>query len=253
LRRPGRVGTVVFDCDNTLAAVEGIEALARAHREEVERLTEAAMGGAVPLEAVYGRRLALVRPSRARVEQLAGEYIDALVPDAREVVAALRTEGIAVYVLSGGLLPAVLGVARELGLEADVVDAVDVRFDEHGAYAGFDASSPLARSGGKAEMLASRGASLPRPLMLVGDGVTDLEARHVVDLFVGFAGAVAREAVLGGADLAVRAFSLAPILPIALAGEPPRDPAARALFERGLAMLEPGVRASLSYVSTAER
>jgi hypothetical protein len=74
-----------------------------------------------------------------------------------------------------------------------------------------------------------------------------------VDLFVGFAGAIERPAVVAGADVVVRGLSLAPILPIALAGEPPRDRVARALFERGLVLLDDTVRASLSYVSTAEQ
>ena len=32
--------TVVFDCDSTLSAIEGIEALASARRDEIRALTE---------------------------------------------------------------------------------------------------------------------------------------------------------------------------------------------------------------------
>ena len=62
--------TVVLDCDSTLSDMEGIEELASEHREEVARLTDAAMRGELPLEQVYGRRLDLVRPGRARMEAL---------------------------------------------------------------------------------------------------------------------------------------------------------------------------------------
>jgi len=230
-------GTVVFDCDSTLSSVEGIEELAGAHRDEIARLTEAAMRGEIPLEQVYGKRLAIVRPTRARVAELARTYVETLVPDAREVVRALRGEGILVRILTGGLLPALDELLRELDLSRDDVAAVDMRFDDAGEYAGFDEGSALARSGGKLVVLRSWATSLRRPILLVGDGATDLEARPAADAFIGFAGVVQRPAVMAAADVVIRSRSLAPVLPLALGDAPPRDPAARSLFDRGLAML----------------
>ncbi len=197
-----RFGTVVFDCDSTLSALEGIDELA-AGRPEVVELTHAAMRGEIPLEQVYGRRLELVRPSRERVQALGRQYIEALVPGARETVAALRAAGVRVRVVSGGLLPAVLLLARELGLAAQDVAAVDVYFAGDGAYAGFDAASPLARSGGKAAVLAAWRPELPAPVLMVGDGVTDLEARPPADAFAAFTGVVARPPIVAAADFVV--------------------------------------------------
>lgn len=205
--------TIVFDCDSTLARVEGIDELAGAHAEEIRALTDAAMEGTIPLEEVYGRRLSIIRPTRARVESLGREYAAALMPDARETVAALRFLGKSVRVVSGGLLPAVRAVALELGLADDDVRAVDVRFDEAGEYAGFDAASPLARSGGKAVVLAAW--SLPRPALMVGDGATDLEARPAVDAFAAYMGVAFRPVVASGADFVLRDPSLAPVLALA--------------------------------------
>ena len=234
-----RFASVIFDCDSTLSALEGIEALAASHREEVTALTEAAMRGEVPLEQVYGRRLALVQPTRARLEALGQEYIDALVPDTREVIAALRAAGVSVRIVSGGLLPAVVALARELGVpERDVV-AVPIRFDRAGEYAGFDERSPLARSGGKRSVLEDWGSTLPRPVMFVGDGATDLEARPLVDCFVAFAGVIERPAVVQAADVVVRVSSLAPILALALGDDPPADPAHHAIFTKGWSLLPP--------------
>ena len=230
-----RFNTVVFDCDSTLSAVEGIDELAGNAREEIARLTDAAMRGEVPLEAVYGRRLEIARPSRAQVE--------ALVPHAHEVVSALRDEGIVVRLISGGLLPAVRAVAVELGLAEDDVAAVDVRFDARGSYTGFDEQSPLARAGGKREVLAQWRAILPRPVMFVGDGATDLEARDVVDRFVAFAGVVERAAVVAGADAVIRARTLAPVLPLALGEEPPAPSAHRRTYDLGLSFIEDTARA----------
>ena len=167
--------------------------------DEVARVTEAAMRGEIPLEDVYGRRLELVRPSREQVEALGERYVRTLVTDARETIAALLAEGIEVRVMSGGIRQAVVPLAIALGLTERAVAAVDVHFTSAGEYAGFDQASPLARSGGKRTVLERWLPELPRPIMLVGDGATDLEARPPADTFVAFAGVVERPAVIDAA------------------------------------------------------
>lgn len=226
--------TVLFDCDSTLSAIEGIDELAVHCREDVERLTDAAMRGRVPLEEVYGRRLELVRPTRSAIEALSRQYVTRLVPDARETIAALHAAGVDVRIVSGGLLPAVLAVAHVLGVAPNRVEAVDILFNDDGSYAGFDGSSPLARSGGK--RTAIERWHVDRPAMMVGDGTTDLEARPVVDLFVAFAGVVERPSVVNAADTVIRANSLAPLLPLVLhVGELFQAPH-RSVYERGAAL-----------------
>jgi phosphoserine phosphatase len=235
-----RFRTVIFDCDSTLTSLEGIDLLAGAigpeRRAEVEELTDAAMRGVVALEEVYAQRMALVRPSREDLDALGQRYIETLVDDARETVAALRAEGVDVRVVSGGMLPAILILTRHLGLPDEVVAAVDVYFDDDGEYADFDAGSPLAYAGGKRVAIERWLPELERPIAMVGDGMTDLEAQPVVDAFIAFAGVVERPTVVGAADIVVRAPSLAPILPLALDGEPPRDPTAQTVFEKGMRM-----------------
>lgn len=209
--------SVVFDCDSTLVAVEGIDELSGPFRDQIRALTDAAMQGAVPLEEVYGRRLELIRPTRDRVEEIGRAYVRALVPDARETVAALRWLGKAVRIVSGGLRPAVDAVARELGVREEDAASVGVAFDAAGAYAGYERGSPLARSGGKAEVI--RGWKLPRPVLLVGDGATDAEARPVVDAFAAYMGVEYRPAVAEAADFVLREPSLAPVLSLACSDE----------------------------------
>lgn len=195
--RPPPYDLVVFDCDSTLCGLEGIEELAR-DNPEIARLTQAAMAGEVPLEEVYGRRLAHIRPSRADVEHIAQRYVDTLLPNAGALVAALLALGKRVGIVSGGLLPAVLAVGRTLGVPDEMVRAVDLSFDGRGAYAGYEEDSPLARAGGKVHVLAA----LRRPgerLAFVGDGATDLEAAGEVDRFIAFGGVERRPAVLARA------------------------------------------------------
>lgn len=207
-----RFGTVIFDCDSTLSAIEGIDELGSGGSEDIAGLTAAAMSGALALEAVYGARLALIRPSRAQIESLASRYIADAVPGALETVRGLLEGGVVVRIVSGGIRQAILPFAEWLGLDAGAVAAVDLRFDLEGDYAGFDEASPLARSGGKRVIIESWKGTLPGPFLLVGDGVTDLEARPAVDRFLAYAGVVDRPTVTGSADAVLRGPSLTPIL-----------------------------------------
>jgi phosphoserine phosphatase len=218
---PPPYGTVVFDCDSTLSEIEGIEELAREHRDEVARLTARAMDGELPLEEAYGARLDLIRPNREAVLAVADLYLRRAVPGARALVGALRALEKRVVVVSGGLLPAVLPFARALGVEGeDSVHAVDVRFDGSGAYLDFDRDSPLARSGGKVPVLRSivarEGAGR---VAFIGDGATDLEAAGEVDRFVAFGGVAPRAAVLEAARVRVLEADLAALAPHLLTGE----------------------------------
>ncbi|HUE96690.1 MAG TPA: HAD-IB family phosphatase [Longimicrobiaceae bacterium] len=230
--------SIIFDCDSTLCGIEGIDELAGEQAAEIRALTEAAMEGALALEEVYGRRLELIRPSRARVADLGRLYIERLVEDARPTVAALRWLGKQVRIISGGLRPPVEAVARALELEAADVGAVGIAFEDDGAYADFERGSPLARSGGKAAVV--RAWALERPVMLVGDGATDLEARPEVDLFVAYMGVAYRPKVAVGADIVLTAPSLAPVLAIASNAEDRhrlRESEWAGILERGLDLL----------------
>jgi phosphoserine phosphatase len=209
-----RFRSVVFDCDSTLVRIEGIDELAGPRRAEVQRLTDLAMEGGIPLEEVYGHRLRLITPSREQVEAIGRAYVESLVDGARETIAALLRLGIDVRVISGGLLPPVLAVAAELGLGPEKVAAVGIDFDEQGRYRDFERSSPLARSGGKLDVV--RGWNLSRPSLMVGDGMTDLEAKPVVDAFVAFAGVVHRPLVVAAADHVITGPSLEPVLGLVL-------------------------------------
>lgn len=219
----------VFDCDSTLSRIEGIEELAQEQRAAVTAMTQAAMEGQVPLEEVYGRRLQLVAPTQALVRAVGARYVAELVDDAAAVVAALQTLGKDVHILSGGVRPAVLVVAAHLGVPESHVHAVDLRFAPDGSYQGFDQHSPLARRGGKPVALRQAVAD-PAAAVLVGDGVTDLEARDLVGLFVGFGGVAVRAEVERQSPVFVRCPSLAPLLALALTPAEQDDLARRTAF-----------------------
>ncbi len=93
------------------------------------------------------------------------------------------------------------------------MEAVDLFFDGAGEYAGYDEAYPTTRSGGKPEVVRALKAELrPARVVMVGDGVSDLETRPEVDLFVGFGRYMAREKVRAGAAAFVHALEEIPAL-----------------------------------------
>lgn len=203
-----RFNSVVLDVDSTLSALEGIDWLASLRGSEVEEtiagLTDQAMRGVIPLESVYRQRLEAVRPTSAEVAELAIQYVSNLAPNAKESIALLRSRGVEVVVVSGGLREAILPLAAEVGLKPDAVHAVPVFFDERGDYAGFDERSVLARQNGKREAVSR--LNLRPPIIAVGDGMTDTEIRECADSFAAYTGFVRREAVIAKADLVIEDF-----------------------------------------------
>ena len=204
---------VCFDCDSTLSRIEGIDELAsRAGlASQIAPLTAAAMDGTLTLDAVYAKRLSVVRPDRAALAWLGKRYVDELVPGAKETINALHHLGKAVYIVSGGLLPAIAHLAEELEIPRDHTFAVDVKFGSDGSYQDFDRQSPLARYDGKA--VVCRSLANPNSMIaMVGDGVTDLAARTGGAYIVGFGGVVQRPAVVKGADAFVPGPNLTAVL-----------------------------------------
>lgn len=218
--RPPPYDTIVFDCDSTLSAVEGIDELARLAGVDVSDLTRRAMDGELALEEVYGLRLERIRPTRESLERVGGLYVERALKHAGALVRALRSLEKRVCIVSGGLRPAVARIAAELGVEPVEVFAVDVELARDGTYAGFDQRSPLARGGGKPEVLrALARAGGASAICLVGDGVTDLEAAEEVARFVAFGGVERRAAVFAAAAVQCASADLAALVPLLLAAD----------------------------------
>ena len=189
-----------FDVDSTLVTIEGIDVLASGN-PEIARLTEAAMNGEVPLEEVYARRLAIIRPTRAAVDALAQRYLESLVDGAEAVIATLQRGGAVIHLVTAGIEQAVLPLAARLGVPN--VHAVRLFFDADGDYEDFDRRSLLTRTGGKELVVRAVRARSKGKAAMIGDGASDLEAKPAVDLFIGFGGVHERSVVRENADVFV--------------------------------------------------
>ncbi len=205
---------ICFDCDSTLSAVEGIDELARKSGafDQVAALTNQAMNGEIALQAVYGKRLQLIKPDKAAIDWLSQLYITQMVDDADTVISSLQQRGKDIHIISGGIRQAILPLAEKLKIPAAKVHAVNIVFDEEGCYQGFDTQSPLAQSGGKAEIC--KRLSSDKQSVMIGDGNTDLEAKQAGAVVIGFGGVAERERVKQEADYFVGGPSLRPVLDV---------------------------------------
>ncbi len=211
----GPVKWVIFDCDSTLSEIEGVDELAALRGSEVEaqvaELTRLAMEGEIAIGEVFARRMDLIRPDREECERIGQRYIDTMEPTAQSVIRALRAKGWQVAILSGGFAPVIGPLAGLLGIER--VEAVPLLFAEDGRYLDFGRDYPTTRNGGKTEVISAlKAETSPDFVVMVGDGVSDLETKPEVDLFVGFGRYAAREKVKAGADAFI--YSLEELLPL---------------------------------------
>jgi HAD superfamily phosphoserine phosphatase-like hydrolase len=203
-----RFNSIILDVDSTLSDIEGIDWLAAQRGAEIEAwsagLTEKAMQGDIPIEAVYSERMRIVKPTLVEIQELAKIYIERVATHAAETIAKFRANNVEVVLVSGGLREAILPLARELGVGPENVHAVSVFFDEKGGYAGFDDASLLTRQSGKRTIVGQM--DLKGPILAVGDGMTDCEIKAVVQGFAAFTGFTRREAVIERADYVIENF-----------------------------------------------
>ncbi len=246
---------IFFDCDSTLSSIEGIDELARLKGKEgrVGLLTNKAMDGELDLADVYGKRLKAIKPTRAQLKAVEERYWEATVEDAQAVIAALKALGAHVFIISGGLIDAVKGFGRRLGVDPARIRAVELEYNELSGrwwdysepqaqqsktYLDYD-EGPLTASSGKAAIISELAGALPGRRMMIGDGSSDLATKSAVELFVGYGGVVARDQVRAESDIFLRCASLAAILPLAAGRrgwESLRGSAHESVYRKGISL-----------------
>ena len=194
---------LLFDCDSTLSAIEGIDELGRLRGPEVfkavEEMTTKAMEGSTPMESIFAKRLDMIKPTLKELESIGQKYIQQVEPTAVDTIKKLKANGWTVMIVSGGFTQAIRPLAQYLGIER--VEAVELRFNADGSYAGYVESCPTAKSKGKNVVaLKLRDEFKAYQTVLVGDGASDLEVKGDVDKMIGFGRYTPRPKVKAGAD-----------------------------------------------------
>lgn len=205
-----KIDTIIFDLDSTLVTIEGLDWLAKEKKidHEVRNLTKLSMDGRVNFSKAMAKKMEIISPSRSDIQKMGEAYLKNLVPDVKDTINVLSKKGIDVWVVTGNFEPAVQMVANELGIRKENVRSNIIYYDKFGNYNGFDTKNPLSANYGKAVVIKQIPNYSKRTIAFVGDGVTDLEAKSVVNVFIGFGGVVEREVVKANADIYITDASL---------------------------------------------
>lgn len=198
-----RAQAVCFDVDSTVATEEGIEVLAEycGAGAAVRDWTNRAMGGEVPFRKSLVARLDLMRPSEAILQTCLKEHPASFTPGFEKLISELRARDIDVFLVSGGFRQMIAPLAKLLNVPESNIYANNLLFGTDGEYVGFDPDEPTSSEGGKARVAQSLKDKFGYdPLVMIGDGATDMEARPPADVFIGYGGVVERAAVAKGAD-----------------------------------------------------
>lgn len=213
--------TAVFiDVDSCLCAIEGIDELARIYGmyDEVALLTTKAMNGEIPFESVFEKRLGMIQPALKDLEAVAELYLATLTPFAKQTLDLLQRHGVEVNLLSAGYVNALLPLARELGIRDTHLLANTLFFDGDGHYAGYDETNPLTKRGGK--LIVLKKLQLEKKvrgkIAIIGDSTSELEAKPVVDLHMGFGGWKERARIPDESDIFIKNTTFAPFIPLIL-------------------------------------
>ncbi|MDA0803135.1 MAG: HAD-IB family phosphatase [Planctomycetota bacterium] len=215
-----RRGTLILDFDSTIVSVEALDELARMvlkhspTRDEVvariEAITRAGMEGSMSIQESLAQRMALLSFSREALPPLIEHLRGCITPSFAKHRETIAHRSSRIHVVSGGFIEWVAPVCESLGILGAHCHANRLRFDSRGQCAGIDPSSTLARAGGKPQTIrqlrSDRG--LYAPIVLVGDGATDLEAKQAgaVEAFVAYTEHAHRPAVAAGADAIASSF-----------------------------------------------
>ncbi|RHY27492.1 hypothetical protein DYB32_006733 [Aphanomyces invadans] len=218
---------VCFDVDSTVCSEEGIDVLA-AHCGQGQRVaawTTKAMNGGVKFEDALAARLDIIKPSRKDIADCLRVHPPQLTPGIESLISGLHARNIHVYFVSGGFRLMIAPIADRLHVPSTNVFANTIHFDANGYYAGFDDTEMTSRDSGKPRVLEMYDTSALKlslhssqccrlkkahgykTVVMVGDGVTDMQAKPPADLFVGFGGVVERDVVKKNADWFVKDFA----------------------------------------------
>ena len=211
------VSAIVFDCDGTLTAMEGIDELAK-HRgveKEVKLLTEEAMGKSGINPNLYEKRLRLVKPTQEEVLALGADYYSKQVPDIKEIIQLYLRLHKAVYIISAGLYPAVSIFGQLLHVPSENIFAVGIQFDKQGQFLSYDKTSPLIHNHGKREIITHL-KDKHKKIIYVGDGLNDYATYDLVTRFIGYGGIFYRENIAALCKHYIRSASMTPLLPLSL-------------------------------------
>jgi len=207
---------IIIDFDSTFTKVEGLDELAaialtgHPQREQIVQqitdLTNKGMNGEMSFSEGLHKRIALLKASRAHIEELVS-FLRTKVSDSFQRNKQFLTENADhIYIVSSGFKEFIVPVVTEFGLRADHVYANEFRFDAEGNIMGIDENNVLSTDGGKIKLLSS--LNLEGEVYAIGDGYTDYQLKEsgLASRFYAFTENIERPKVVAVADHIATSF-----------------------------------------------
>ncbi|XP_018333970.1 phosphoserine phosphatase [Agrilus planipennis] len=189
---------VCFDVDSTVIQEEGIDELAGflGKGNEIARLTREAMSGDMTFRQSLNIRLNILQPTLVQIRDFVRTKPPTLTPGIKKLVDVLHSRNVPVFLVSGGFKCFISPIASKLNIPIENVFCNRLKFYYTGEYAGFDENAFTSESGGKGLVVNYLKQTFGfKKLVMIGDGMTDLEASPPADAFIGYGGNIIREKV----------------------------------------------------------
>ena len=185
------MATIIFDFDSTLVGCESLELILKEKlkdrpeaKNEILEITQQGLRGVIPFSESLARRLAIASPSLKEVEEFGFKALGMITLGMKKLITEWISQGVDVWVVSGGIYESLLPVCRYLGIKDSHVMAVKLLWGNQGEFIGIDPNDALSRS--KIEGVADVSSQWNKPTVVVGDAVSDyrLYEQNIVEHFV---------------------------------------------------------------------
>jgi len=177
------MGTVIFDFDSTLIDCESLEEILKSKgvsKDKFESITKKGMEGKIPFVESLKMRLALAPLTLDDFKSFGIKAIDHMTQGIDKLIDDLQQKGVEVWIISGSFKEAILPLADKLKIPKNQILALDF----FGPY--------------EDKQDQARGIKWNRPVIIVGDGMTDYELvrANMADRFIVFTRHIKRDAVV---------------------------------------------------------
>lgn len=196
---------VVIDFDSTIIQAESLDILAavcnrsETIQEEIKHITNLGMIGNISIQESLSQRVKLINASLSDLNELIVRLNSSISPSIDALIEMKSIFPKNCYIVSGGFLEYIVPVCKHIGfLESNIIANQFVLNDDK--IVDFNRNLPISQNKGKA--LAINALNLSRPIYMIGDGYTDLEAKleSAVDYFMGYTETVYRDSIVERAD-----------------------------------------------------
>lgn len=194
---------LLLDLDSTLVAEEGCNTLAQWKwvGDQVARITQQTMDGTMDFNTAFPQKLELIRPSYQDLDKLGEFLLDYVSEDWKQVVALLQSQGVKIGILSQGYTRSSLPVAQLLNIDPEWIFALHFHHAEDGRYQWLDMTQDLMYYDWKRKVIQKLRESYPdETIVFSWDSLWDYESGQIADVFIAYAGVIARPKVTAIAE-----------------------------------------------------